>query len=57
MHKKWRPGWQRSYSCVMLGSFRPMRPSRLMPGTPWDVFSVFADVDLIMQVEAVDFDD
>ena len=25
---------------------RPMRPSRLTPGTPWDVFSVFADVTL-----------
>ena len=39
----WRRGWQRSYSCVMLGSFRPMCLRRLTPGMPWDVFSVFAD--------------
>ena len=45
----WRRGWQRSYTCVMLRSFRPMRPCRLTPGTPWDVFSVFADVAVTLR--------
>ena len=33
----WHRGWQRSYSCVMLGSFCPMCLSRLTPGMPWVV--------------------
>ena len=27
-----------------------MRPSRLTPGTPWDVFSVFADEDITVHL-------